>query len=289
MKLRQAVIVVSLAFATVCEAADNSGTGTPAVETEVAGFGDVSIIAGLRVWANRWDINYITREAFQTDPADPSTLMLRDVNATVASSQRIVPMPFLGIRMGNFLASVSYFPTTSYGDVDVLSDDIERDEVELNIGYYVLPSVVVSLSYKTGEQSKLTDLVADSTVKVSGIMLGASFSAPLSDRFSAYGNFAYGIGKSELKHFTFADGDDSLRGSYQIGEFGISYGLSPDFGGPFLKGALLTLGFRSWTLTFDDVPLGTYSPAAPATPIAIQKHDIRSSTDGIVLGFVGVF
>lgn len=270
-----------------CAQQGDAPTGA-AIQSEVSVTSDLSVFAGLRLWANQWDVPIVTREAFLADPTNPQSLMLRDLTANHTSSYRIAPMPFVAVRYGDVLASISYLPKTKYDMDGALSEDVERDELDVNVGYYVHPRVVLSLGYKQGSQSKLTDLVPESEVKVRGFLLGASFNAPLSGPFSLYGNLAYGMTRSSSDDFKQPTGGD-IDGTYKVAELGVSYSLSHLIGSGAIKGAALTLGYRSWVLTLDNVDVGVYSPSNPAVPVAITSRDSRSTTDGLVLGAVAVF
>ncbi|MCB1955883.1 MAG: hypothetical protein KDG55_09410 [Rhodocyclaceae bacterium] len=260
-----------------------------AVQAEMSVGQSVSVFAGLRLWANKWDVPYVTREAFLADPTNPASLMLRDLATNRVTSYEISPMPFVAVRFGDVLASVSYLPETEYDMGNALSENVKRDELDINVGYYVHPRLVLSLGYKQGKQSKTTDLIADSEVKVKGLLVGASLNAPVSGPFSLYGNFAYGLSKAENQGFKNLNGDDELDGSYKVAEIGVSYNLSHLLGSGVLKGAALTFGYRSWVLSFDDFPVGTYAPSNPLVPVSISNQDTRSTTEGFVLGAVAVF
>lgn len=195
-----------------------------AVQSEVSISSNVSVFAGLRLWANQWDVPILIREAFLADPTNPQSLMLRDLLASHTSTYQISPMPFLAVRYGDVLASLNYLPKTKYDMGSSLSEDVERDELDINVGYYVHPRVVLSLGYKQGTQSKLTDLVSESEMKVRGLLVGASFNSPLSGPFALYGNVAYGITRTTSDEFKQPSGG-GIDGTYKVAELGVSYSL----------------------------------------------------------------
>ncbi len=288
MKRTIAACAVLAAGISVSHAQQPGSPNGQTVQTEMSLANNLSVFAGLRVWVNQWDVPYITREAFLADPTNPQSLMLRDLTTNHTSSHRVSPMPFVAVRYGDVLASVSYLPETEYDMDGALSEDVKRDELDINIGYYVHPRVVLSLGYKEGKQSRLTDLVPESEVKVRGFLVGASFNAPMSGPFSLYGNVAYGLTRTSSDDFKQPTGGD-IDGTYKVAELGVSYNLSHLLGSGVLKGAALTFGYRSWVLTLEDVDVGVYSPANPAVAVAIESRDSRSTTDGFVIGAVAVF
>ncbi len=282
------VAISALALSPLVAQAAGGPSSDGAMEKEIASAGPVRVLAGVRFWANQWDILYLDRELFLANPADPGSLASREVVKTATSSTKVVPIPFLGVRFGDFIGSASYFPETGFDSDGALSGDVDREELDVNFGYYITPSTVLSLGYRKGTQSKATDLIPRSEVRVKALLLGISFSAPISGPFSVYGNVAYGKAKLDTET-VLSDGDDRLNGNYKIGEIGVSYNLSNLLGGSVLKGAALTFGYRTWVLTETDVPLGTFSLDNPLVPVSLQETEARTSTDGFVLGAVAVF
>ncbi|MCB1907652.1 MAG: hypothetical protein KDH15_09805 [Rhodocyclaceae bacterium] len=258
-------------------------------EHEVASAGPVHVLLGVRLWANQWDMVVATRELILTNPADPSSLMGRDRIFSTPSSTEIMPIVYLGLRYGKFIGSASYFAKTSFDTGGVLSEDVDRDEIDVNIGYHVTPNLVASLGYRRGTQSKTTDFAPDSKSALEGVLLGASFSVPVSGPFSAYGSVAYGIARVTVEDQPLANGDDSLDGEYRVAEIGFSYNLSHLLGGSVLKGAALTAGYRTWVVTEDNVPIGTYELDDPLHPVSLDEIKLRTAADGFVIGAVAVF
>ncbi len=71
---------------------------------------------------------------------------------------------------------------------------MKRKEYDINIGYYILPTLVISLGYKRADIDRASDLIA-SSYKLKGLLAGVSGSAPIADRLSLYGSFAYGLAR----------------------------------------------------------------------------------------------
>jgi hypothetical protein len=78
-----------------------------------------------------------------------------------STNNHFAVIPQASVRYGNFLGSVSYFANTTYnltGAYDpesgsALPISALRRELDGNIGYYVLPSVAVTIGYKRIEQT----------------------------------------------------------------------------------------------------------------------------------------
>lgn len=264
-------------------------TGSPAETagtTTVGRMGDVQVFAGVRLWANEWDMSFVGQQR-TLDTSNPSNIVLRDEVRTSLSDMEVVPMPTIGARYGNFLASMTYFVPTSYKGKGGLRSSVERSELDVTAGYFVLPSVLVSLGYKRATVERVLDDV-DSEQKISAVLLGISGSAPLADKLSLYGNFAYGLArqKSEVNDVR---GKDNYSSTYAIGELGLSYRFLEGRAGSFVKSVSGSVGYRAQSFTTKDVGLGTYALSDPTVPIATTTRDVRTSTSGVVVAVVATF
>lgn len=278
-----ATAAISLATAGPVSAQTTADATGPETTQSLGSLGELNFFAGLRVWANQWDIVTIQR-VMSPDPTNP---LLRDELDITTSDLEFTPMPTVGVRYGNVLASLTYFVPTSYNGKGGLEKDVERREIDLNVGYYVLPSLVVSLAYKEAKIDRLLDDFP-SEQKIKGILLGVSASAPLSDRLSLYGNFAYGLGRQKSQSPD-AAGDTEWSSRYAIGEVGLSYRIMEGRAGSFIKSVNGSLGYRAQSYTTNDVALGTYVPSAPNTALSTTTRDGRTSTSGAVLALVASF
>lgn len=281
-----ATIALGLMAATPASAQTNTtGNGMEATES-LGSIGDLNFFAGVRIWANEWDIITPQRELV-LDQANPGSILARDHFRSTTSDMEITPMPTVGVRYGKLLASLTYFMPTKYDGKSALKKDVERREIDVNIGYYILPSLVVSLGYKDVKIDRVRDDV-DSEQKIKGILIGLSGSAPLSDRWSLYGNFAYGVGRHKSE-FRDARGEDKYSGRYSIGEIGLNYRLMDGNSSAFIKSLSGSIGYRAQIYTTKDVGVGTYALNDPLTPLSTTKRDSRSSTTGLAVGIVAAF
>ncbi|MBS0509653.1 MAG: hypothetical protein JSR42_00515 [Proteobacteria bacterium] len=260
--------------------ADTSATHT------VATVGDVQFFAGIRLWANEWDFSSLSARR-AVDPSNPSNVVLRDEVVSDVSDVKFVPMPTFGARYGNFLGSITYFVPTSYSVKGVLSRDVKRSELDVTAGYFVLPSLLLSIGYKHAKVDRLIEGL-DSGQDISAILLGLSASAPLSDRLSLYGNFAYGLGRQKSDSPD-PRGKDRYSSTYAIGEVGLSYRILEGRAGMFVKSLTGSIGYRAQSYTTKDVGLGTYAMANPNVPIATTTRDVQTSTNGVVVALVASF
>jgi hypothetical protein len=251
-----------------------------------AEMGGATIFAGVRLWANQWEIPSIERIAIIPGIGAPP--VLQDVVVKSLSKTEFVPIPIVGMRIGNFLASASYFVKTGYDSQDPLLGTVDRDEFDVNVGYAVLPSLVLSVGYKQATDSKLNAQFSPAGGKVDGILLGASASAPLGGKFLLYGNAAYGFAR-EKTDFKDAGGNDSYSGNYRIGEVGLTYLLYDKVEGQGIKSLSISFGYRAQNYTAKSVALGTFSATNPPVLISTQAKDINTTTDGFILGIVGTF
>jgi hypothetical protein len=290
------VVLTAIVAANACLVAPTmsqspgAGSETPGTQT-LAAAGQMTAFAGLRLWANQWEISNLQSVLVAEGP---QTLVRREQLGSNVSKTEFVPIPVIGVRYDKFVASASYLPKTSYDSQDPTLGKVKRDELDLNVGYSVLPTVVISLGYKRGTQDRLTGQLDPTTgesipsgVKVEAILLGASASVPLAGRFSFYGNVAYGVGRNKTD-FVGATGETRFDSDYKIGEIGVSYAAYEGGAGAVLKSVLISVGYRAQVLTSKDLPLGTYTVPGNSL-IDVQHVDVKTTTDGFVVGLVGVF
>jgi hypothetical protein len=254
----------------------------------IAEVGGATVFGGLRLWENQWDIVSLQRIAVIPNPASPTTVVLQDVVVKDLSKTAVVPIPFVGVRAGNFLGFAAYFPRTGYNSQNPLLGTVDRDEFDVTAGYAVAPSLVVSVGYKYAFVSKLSGQVIPSSAKIKGVLIGASGSAPLIGKLSLYGNVAYGFGR-EKADLAQANGSTSASGNYAIGEVGVSYVIYEAAESRVLKDVSVTFGYRAQNYTSKGVVLGTFTVGPPSILIDTQSKNISSTTNGFVVGIAGSF
>jgi hypothetical protein len=162
---------------------------------------DVRATLGVRFWRTDWSSWF--------DPAR-ATYLSADIPTTV--------IPVASVRYQNFVISGSYLleknftfpPLTGTGTTSV-----PREEFDINLGYFILPSVAAVVGYKHIEYS-----VGAYKWEGKGPTIGLSGNAPLANWASLYGNVAYG----RLK-LTDNDAFSGARGKYLLTEIGVAFPL----------------------------------------------------------------
>ena len=130
----------------------------------------------------------------------------------------------------------------------------ERSEFDINIGYYILPTLLVTLGYKNikrnfliTENVMIPDPITNNysntaNANLSGLTLGISGMVPLSVEIGMYGNFAYGLNMETEWKSGVTYGND-----YYIGEFGVASNYKLDTV-PILNNASVYIGYRLQTI-----------------------------------------
>lgn len=269
--------------ATLAQAASAEPGGTSVIGQA----GETQFFAGIRLWASEWDMKSLSRQPI-VNPANPTQILFRDQVSTHVSELTFVPMPTIGARFGKFMTSATYTVPTTYASANGAISSVGRSELDVIGGYFVAPSVLVSVGYKHGKTDRLVPYAnVDSSIKIDALLLGVSGSAPLADRLSLYGNLAYGLGRQKSK-LSDTNGDTSHRATYTIGEVGFNYRLTDGNKLGFLQGLSASAGYRVQTYTAKDLAFGTYA-ADNQTLLEIDKSNIRSTTSGFILALIGSF
>ena len=222
---------------------------------------NLNIVLGTKIWSNRW-----TTWGFYTDsnPANGTVVTTQDPSESAVSV-----IPQLSVRYKDFVGSVSGMVNKNYTFANV--PDAKRNELDGNLGYYVLPGLAVTLGYKQIKQ----DFSGDQ-FKWSGPTVGFSATAPLSNGFSAYGSLGLGSMKAKLAAGSpDATGKTSLNAEYVLNEVGLAYSVGFN---RVVRSMTITAGYRTQIVTTKDY----------ATSSA-EKIDIRDTTQGLTLAAVLVF
>jgi hypothetical protein len=166
-------------------------------------------------------------------------------------------MPVIGARYGKFSGTISAFTSTDYLLDDGAHD--ERDELDVNVGYSLMPGLAVTVGYKEIDQGDGPD-----HYRPSGPVVGLSASAPLRGAWSMYGNLGVGWLKTP-------SGDDiAFDADYRLAELGLAYNLNTNMP----KHWTFTAGYRIQVLTSKD---------------AFETQDARDTTQGFTLGVLATF
>lgn len=240
-----------------------------AVSSQAFAAGDeVYITVGAKVWNNKWTSwDYY-----------PPIATLPGASENFTSSSQSTLIPSLALRYKDFLVTGSVFSRQEYEFVGSNGTPFKakRDETDLHFGYYVLPTLALTLGYKTVKQD-----FGASTFKYNGPIIGAAASAPLTQNYSLYGNFGYGAMKAEFPAgFTDNSGRNKLDADYYLGEVGVAYSFDVKSFISAAKAMTATLGYRNQTLATQGFAVGTDA----TKPALSRSTELRDNTEGLVLG-----
>jgi hypothetical protein len=208
-----------------------------------------SATLGVRAWYTQWD----------TFSYRPSVVAGERHIIQVPAEAEFVLIPVLSMRYGDFVSSLSVFPSTTYDFV--LGGQGKRKEFDINVGYYITPGVALTLGYKQFEQS---DADTGFRYRLTGPVIGANATAPLGGNFALYGSLALG-------RLTPSSSDVDLDADYQLGEVGFAYSLATP---SVTKAISFTVGYRTQVLNSKE---------------ALPGQDARDLTDGVAIGLLVTF
>ena len=210
----------------------------------------LSVSIGARAWYTEW-----TTFSYLVQGGDNVAL------TQVSASNKLLLVPLLSVRYGNFVGSASFVPSTQFSFADGGSG--KRKEFDANIGYSVLPGLTFTLGYKSVSQRD-----GSTRYEPSGVVAGLNANAPLGGLFSVYGN----LGLGRLKTPT-SGGKEvvKFKADYRLTELGLAYTLNAG-GWP-----------QRWTFT------GGYRIQVMGSKEAFGTQDGRDTTQGFTLGVIATF
>lgn len=234
---------------------------------------------GAKVWDTQWTSwdTVPTRSLVTGGPVS--------VIEPVSTNNHFAVIPQASVRYGNFLGSASYLVDTTYtlsGAIDPESGEslpvaAKRKEFDANVGYYVLPSVAVTVGYKQINQTFGPSSSSPELFKWSGPTIGLSGAATLRSYFGLYG--AVGVGFLKLRvdqQLEDAAGNTSFNAIYTLGEAGFAYSVPTSSKLSFT----VTLGYRVQIVTTEKYALNNgFSNGRTIV-------DVHDTTQGPALTFV---
>lgn len=263
MKFRQLQLGISSVALVLC------ATANPAFAAD-----DLTMTVGLKAWGNKW-----TSWDYYPPMALSNTVSLPGAAENFSSGNQGVFIPSLTVRYKDFLFTGSKFLTKEYGFTGSSGASFvaNRDETDIHAGYYVLPTLAVTLGYKDVRQ----DFTGGKVFKYSGPIIGLVGSAPLTQGFSLYGNFGYGAMNAEFPAgFTDNSGRGKMNADYLLSEVGIAYSFDVRSAWPSAKAMTATLGYRSQTLATQGFAVGIDANKASQS----RSTELRDNTEGLALG-----
>lgn len=209
----------------------------------------VSVSVGARAWYTEW-----TTFSYFVDENTGENLALTEISA----SNKLAILPIISVRYGDFLGSVSGFPSTRFSFDDGGSGT--REEFDANVGYFVMPGLALTLGYKKVSQSD-----GPNRYRPAGPVVGVSANAPLDGAWSLYGS----LGVGRLK----TPGGDKIdfEADYRLTELGLAYTLN---GNRMPRIWTFTAGYRIQVMSSKD---------------AFVAQDGRDTTQGFTLGAMATF
>lgn len=249
---------------------------------------EVVVFAAQKFWAATWDVLLLDSQVVLPGP------VVRTHPRSSQSGTEVIPITTIGAQFKGISLSSSYFSKTAFTTKDDTATTANRTEWDVTLGYALLPTLTASIAYREGTVNEgstantraLTG--ASGGFKVKGRLLGFSANAPLWGSLALYSNFAFGKLKSEVDAGSVL-GTPTYDGTYRIGEVGLSYRLLGASAQPgFVKSVSANLGYRAQVIGLKGFDYPVLSIPG-GTPVGNQKTDIRSTTDGLILGVAAAF
>jgi hypothetical protein len=236
----------------------------------------VQFTLGVKGWVTDW-----TSWVPQRSGANQSITVVEQIS----SNEQLVAIPQASMRYGKWLVSASYFANTTYtlsGGVDPVSGNAfsisaQRQEYDANIGYSILPSVVLTAGYKHISQAFGAN---ESPYNWSGPTIGLAASAPLSANWALYASAADGFLHLRVDSSLADDaGHTSFPANYSLAELGLAYALPSSIAWLSFS---VTAGYRVQIVSTRDYALSTGFGGYTTTKV----HD---TTQGPAVTLVGRF
>ena len=203
---------------------------------------NLNLIFGYKAWINSWQSG--------------TTVYIPQAGANIqsfTSDPVVASIPSVSLKYENFYISSGYMVSPTYtfktysdtinisGTPYTLNNEYSatRTELDVNVGYYVHPSVGLAIGYKEVKQNYhskqygtglVTD-ISDSTTTISGITLGITGGAPIGGGFNMYANLAYSPMTAK-----YSGGGEEDNATYISSEFGFGYRAGSNFS--------LSLGYK---------------------------------------------
>ncbi len=191
-----------------------------------------------KLWANSWN--------GWTSAGNNGT------NSVVASNT-----PFIGgvtARYKDFFVSGNYSPSTNYDFSSFTGQGTySRKEMDLNVGYYLVPQVALAAGYKEVDMT----YSAFSTWKYKFAIVGINGVSRINDtRAFMYGNGGFGVGTVSSTYAPFA-GYGAGNPTYESIEAGFGYSITNNLVGTIgYKYQQISLSFANWAAKARDITTG---------------------------------
>ncbi|MEY8689484.1 MAG: hypothetical protein AB9M53_06345 [Leptothrix sp. (in: b-proteobacteria)] len=256
--------------------------GLPAARAQEAAE-PLRITLAVKTWTNTWD-------SWVTSPKGTGVALgtqRYQIVQAVNGGARTSVMPILSLSHGKFRDTFSAMLKTNYtlqdaGTPGGFQVRASRREFDFNSGYLAAPNLTLTLGYK-----HLTQTYGPDSFVWQGPLLGLNINAEIGSSWYLYATAGLGVMKARLPESQKdAEGRTRFNAGYRLGEFGVAY--NPDLGRSLVSNALLTIGYRTQTVTTHDYSLGITDPQSnPVTPNV--KTRLVDTTQGPVLSLLLTF
>jgi hypothetical protein len=233
---------------------------------------------GLKLHPNR-----VTGATIVPVTTPSGTVFAADV---VRSSTELTIIPFASARYKDFFVSGSHFLESRYEfEVPLLNRRLtsDRSETDVNVGYYVLSGLALSVGYK--ELRSKQPESGSVNFKFSGPTVGASAYGSLGSGFGLYGSAAYG--RLDFKAAVAVPGADTS--TYITTEVGLAYGFGAGRTSQRLvKSVTAILGYRYQSIeATGETEVATLAVInGEPTVVGQTRRKLETNSRGPVLGVV---
>lgn len=252
---------------------------------------------GLKAWNTSWQ-SYMPAVIVGTTPGGlPASSEL--VNS-VEGSTEVAALPTLTLRYARYFLSAGYAryssnfnlsqsPVAVINGQNLISsrrDHLRRRELDINVGYFVLPGFALTVGYKGGRENRDTSTGGTPGItlslldnKLDTFLVGAIGSYEIAPGFSGYGQFGYGFGRGKINYgeATPVSGTQVKNNPrYILTEVGVAYQLP--ITSRWIQRTSVAVGYRSQTLK-QKVP----------SVVGGEDREVRDVKDGIVLSLNATF
>lgn len=252
---------------------------------------------GLKAWNTTWQ-SYLPAIVVGTTPGGAP--VAGELVNSVEGNTEVAALPTMTLRYARYFLSAGYARYSSNFDLNLApvgpingqnlitsrQDHIKRRELDINVGYFVLPGFALTVGYKGARENRDTSSGAAPGIAVSlldgkfdALLLGALGSYEIVPGFSGYGQFGYGIGRNKFKYGEATPAPDTQVKSnprYILTEVGVAYQLP--IKSQWVQRTSVALGYRSQTVK-QKVP----------SIVGGEEREVRDVKDGIVLSLNATF
>jgi hypothetical protein len=252
------------------------GLDNPAIASEDSNYQKgFSATVSMKMWVNEWE--------------SPTLLTFNNSNLVRSQHSDTVEfafIPSLNFTYNRFFVSGSYLPETDYSfeiqDVSSFETKFHatRSEWDINFGYYILPSLIISAGYKDINRDfnihvNTNNIPNLGKADTNGFTIGIASFAPLNDLFAMYGSFTFGWLDTD-KQLNELEGIIGNSGKfdveYYLGELGLTYSSQLN-SIPQLNTVSIYMGYRYQALNEERGNLYTSRPL-----------EVTDTTSGFVFG-----